>query len=149
LAFSLVQFCKAQAGNEIKPYLTGLFVMNADTIQKWYVTNLDFKIREHKMVPEQKINFYLLEKNGFLLEIIQRPDALDIKTIKDTLSQFKYLTGFFKTGFYVTNINAWLTRLHKANVKIEKENLTTDKSGLYILCSDPEGNLVQLFQKEN
>ncbi len=137
-----------QTNNTLHPYIAAVFANNADTIRKWYVQNLDFVIKDHKDIPEQHIHFYLLEKDGFLLEIIQRSDVLDAGGIKDTMKTHKYLSGFFKTGFYVDDIRAWYNRLKTAGVKIESDNVSGGKKENYILCADPEGNLVQLFQQE-
>jgi predicted enzyme related to lactoylglutathione lyase len=139
---------RAQTNNTLQPYIAAMFANNADTIQKWYTANFDFTIKDQKNIQKQQIKFCLLEKDGFLLEIIQRPDALNTQQIKDTMKTYKYLSGLFKTGFYVKDVRAWYNRLKLAGVKIESENVSNGQTGHYILCVDPEGNLVQLFQKE-
>jgi catechol 2,3-dioxygenase-like lactoylglutathione lyase family enzyme len=142
--------CKAQTSDSLHPYLSAIFAINADTIQYWYTTNFGFIIKDHKKkMTEQNSSFYLLEKDGFLLEIVEWAKTLNTQRIKDTMKTFEYLSGYFKTGFYVTNIRAWYNRLKSAGVKIKSENVSNGQTGHYILCVDPEGNLVQLFEKEN
>jgi catechol 2,3-dioxygenase-like lactoylglutathione lyase family enzyme len=146
----VLNICQAQTNNSLQPYLSAIFATNADTIQRWYTKHFDFIIKDHKKnMIGQNSNFYLLEKDGFLLEIVQQAKVLNAQSIKDTMKTFKYLSGFFKTGFYVKDIRTWYGRLKSEGVKIESENVSNGQTGHYILCVDPEGNLVQLFEKEN
>jgi len=139
---------KAQPETSLQPYLAAIFAHNADTLQKWYTRYLGFKIKDHKKnIVEPNSNFYLLEKDSFLLEIVERPIILDTRNIKDTMRTFKYLSGYFKTGFYVKDIRNWYNYLRSEGVMIQSENVSKGETGLYILCVDPEGNLVQLFDK--
>ena len=147
LAICTLSFCNAQVSRSLKPYLSGIFANNADTIQRWYTTHFGFKIKEERHIPADKVHFYLLEKEGFHLEIIQWAQVMNTQNIRDTLKTFKFLTGYFKTAFSVTKIKDWLRYLKSVAVHIENENVATAKNGLFILCKDPEGNLVQLFER--
>jgi catechol 2,3-dioxygenase-like lactoylglutathione lyase family enzyme len=130
------------------PYLTGIMANDASKLQQWYTKHLGFVIKDEKNIPQQKMHFFLLEHDGYLLEIIQRSDLYDAQKVLDTAKTVKYVRGFFKVGFKVTNIKERYAKLKNDGVTIVSENVSKNEDGDFILLKDPEENLVQLFRKQ-
>jgi catechol 2,3-dioxygenase-like lactoylglutathione lyase family enzyme len=137
----------AQQNQKLQPYLSGIMTTNASRLQQWYTQHLGFQIKDERNIPASGIHFFLLEHEGFLLEIIQRNDLFDPQPALDSSSQYKFVRGLFKVGFYVSNIEEWFKKLQENKVTIKSENVSTKSKGPFILLQDPDGNLVQLFEQ--
>jgi catechol 2,3-dioxygenase-like lactoylglutathione lyase family enzyme len=146
MLFALV-ICAGVQAQDLNPYLSGLMARDAKILHSFYTQHFGFTVKDERDMPERGIRFYLLERDGYLLEIIQRNDIFDPKVILDTAKTKSYVRGYFKTGFYVTNIRQWYDTLKQNHVDIISEDVTRNEKYAFILVRDPEGNLIQLKQK--
>jgi glyoxalase/bleomycin resistance protein/dioxygenase superfamily protein len=140
----LVVNSQDRPGTEVQPYFSAVIVNNLDTSALWYQSVFDLKVRNLPDVPDG-FRVAILESPGFVLELIENKSWLDPKKILEGKPEGTHIRGFFKIGFKVTDMNAWISHLKKFNVTVDR--IYKDASNKRnFLVPDPDGNLVQFFE---
>lgn len=138
----------------IEPTLIAMYVNNIENSIEWYTEKLGFEIeKEIAEYPDYKMKIAFLKLGNFHLEMIEKEGAVEVsKVIKEPET---YLTGFLKLGFKVKNIESLYNKLSSfkdVQIEVDVQELPTydielDWPSKYFLIKDPDGNLVQFFNK--
>ena len=130
---------------KIDPYFSALIVKNIDSSVKWYESTLGLKTRFLPDVP-QGIKVAIMESPDIIIEMIENIAWLDPKTLLEGKPEGTRIQGYFKIGFKVTALDAFIDHLKKLNISIPRI-YKDDKSGKRnFLVEDPDKNLVQFFE---
>src|SRR5687768_14677154 len=130
------------------PHFIGLFVANLDSALVWYRDKLEFKIIDKVQDDSTKAKFALISWNGLLMEMIEHPQVVLNKQIKENLPETIGNQGFFKLGFYIQDLESLQDKLKSKGVKITYPILKAEgfsqKLKLFII-EDYEGNMIQFY----
>ncbi len=114
-------------------------VKNVDEAVDFYTTNLGFALKQ-QFVPAVA----LLERDGVTL-IVSGPVASASRPMPDgTVPQ---PGGWARFQIVVDDIEAEISRLKKNGVHFKNE-LFENQGRKQILCLDPSGNIIELFQQD-
>lgn len=108
-----------------------------DASAAWYTKHFDFAEVSRHELTERKIRMRNLTRDGAWLELIERPDAKDH-------GEDGVALGFFKSGFYVEDVEALHKSLTEAEVKVD--HLIEDDGLKFFTLRDPDGNRLQVFE---
>jgi glyoxalase/bleomycin resistance protein/dioxygenase superfamily protein len=145
ILMSIVGNSQDKAATQASPYFSAIIVNNLDTSALWYQSLFDLKVRNLPDVPEA-FRVAILESPALVLELIENRSWLDPKKILEGKPEGTHIRGFFKIGFKVPDMNAWISHLKKFNVTVDR--IYKDASNKRnFLVPDPDGNLVQFFEK--
>ena len=127
------------------PALRGAFfalvVTDARQTADWYRGLLGFRILLERDQPERNIVAMLLERDGAMIEIVQRAQG----TPPDDATLFSR-PGIAKVGFIVGDLEALHARLEAADVRFNHHIVRPEGNPLRTFAvRDPEGNIVQFF----
>ena len=142
--------CEAQTSETFSPSLLGIAVKNVDVESAWYTRNLGFSIREKMEFPQyDSLRIFILERNSFRLELIQKKDAFSIhKFLPDYDTFDSKLMGLDKIEFRVDHVDRWFDRLKQVGVKFRTKLMKDEKLREWsFIVEDAEGNFVQLMEK--
>jgi hypothetical protein len=133
-----------KTATQAHPYFSAIIVNNLDTSALWYQSLFDLKVRNLPDVPEG-FRVAILESTAFVLELIENKSWLDPKKILEGKPEGTQIRGFFKIGFKVDNMDAWISHLKRFNVAVDR--IYKDPSNKRnFLVPDPDGNIVQFFE---
>ena len=144
LSYSIVH-SQDEPSTQAHPYFSAIIVNNLDTSALWYQSLFDLKVRNLPDVPEG-FRVAILESTGFVLELIENKSWLDPKKILEGKPEGTQIRGFFKIGFKVDNMDAWINHLKKFNVAVNRIYKDDASNKRNFLVPDPDGNLVQFFE---
>jgi catechol-2,3-dioxygenase len=121
-----------------------LRVIDVGAMSKWYAEELGFRL----IVHDQGRNSALLERNGSVLELIQRGGQPGRDQGAANPAQNLGTTGIIKIGFVVDDFDALQAALAARKIAVIDRIIVSDADGLRTLAiSDPEGNMIQFFGK--
>ncbi len=128
-------------------------VANADVSSKWYQEKLGFRVKKKMDLPQHKLRIVFLDLNDFTLELIEFQDSLSVATLQKRVPELRdrdHLQGFVKLGFQIRDVDVLAAELKRSGVKLRMEP-TDDREfhDRFFLVEDPDGNLLQFFQKVN
>lgn len=129
---------------QVDSYFSALIVKSIDSSVNWYQSVLGLKTKFLPGTP-QGIKVAILESPQIVLEIIENNEWLDPKEFLKGKPEGTRLHGYFKIGFKVTAMDAFIEHLNKLNISIPR--IYKDDSGKRnFLVEDPDKNLVQFFE---
>lgn len=129
---------------QVDSYFSALIVKSIDSSVNWYQSVLGLKTKFLPGTP-QGIKVAILESPQIVLEIIENNEWLDPKEFLKGKPEGTRLHGYFKIGFKVTAMDAFIAHLNKLNISIPR--IYKDDSGKRnFLVEDPDKNLVQFFE---
>ncbi len=144
----LVAILPGWAGEPAAPYWLALTVSDAEASAAWYRDNLGFVIFDKMDLPERGMHIRFLKLNGFHLEIAQRGDSFAVKDKVPGKFKKSQVRGYFKFGLLVTDLDGLVTNLQKKGVQFYGEVIVDERFGTrFAMVYDPDGNLIQLFEK--
>ncbi|MFT4662090.1 MAG: hypothetical protein ACI8XB_002378 [Patiriisocius sp.] len=83
-----------------------------------------------------------------MIELIELDVALKLDRDLANYSSKTRVIGIFKTGFQVSDFDAWITHLTNEKVKFHGNIVSDDISGNRMaIILDPDGNRIQKFKK--
>lgn len=133
------------AQSEVRPFFSSVVVSDIEAATQWYtsVLKVPVKIRENNDTYGYKLA--ILENTNLGIELMELKGALSQKNILKNELQDTKVMGFFKLGFKVENMDAWIAHLKTLNIKIDKV-WKDDKTGKRnFMINDPDGNIIQFF----
>ena len=129
---------------QVDSYFSALIVKSIDSSVNWYQSVLGLKTKFLPGTP-QGIKVAILESPQIVLEIIENNEWPDPKEFLKGKPEGTRLHGYFKIGFKVTAMDAFIEHLNKLNISIPR--IYKDDSGKRnFLVEDPDKNLVQFFE---
>lgn len=131
--------------------LAGISVADAKASAKWYQQKLHFYIYKTMDLPEHHLKIVFLDLNGFSLELIQFAGAMSFEVVKKRVPELTdrdRLLGFVKLGFQIAEVDALAAELKRDGTKLLMEP-TEDREfhDRFLMLQDPDGNVLQFFQK--
>lgn len=131
----------------IKPSEGAFFALSArdlDRMINWYTEKLGFQILT---IEENEIRKgALLSKEDCILEIAEFKDSRPGSALRDNFEPHQF-QGIFKIGFIVYNIESLYNLFHSGGVEIFFPVVETETGYKTFGIKDPEGNIVQFFEK--
>ena len=146
----LISACIAAAQNssgvKYEPYFSAVIVHDVDSSTAWYQSVFDLKVKNRINDVERGFRVTILESPTFLLELIENRSWPAQKKLLADKPEGTRIEGFFKIGFKVPDVDAFLK--HLADLKIIPERIYTDSETKKrnFLINDPDGNLLQIFE---
>jgi hypothetical protein len=119
ILMSVVGNSQDKAATQARPYFSAIIVNNLDTSALWYQSLFDLKVRNLPDVPEA-FCVAILESPALVLELIENRSWLDPKKILEGKPEGTHIRGFFKIGFKVADLNAWISHLKKFNIAVDR-----------------------------
>ncbi len=116
----------------LRPFLAGINVPDADSAARWYRDNLGFTENGASTI------------NGLRQVVVERgPYAIEMLSSKDAK-----MLGVSKLGFVVDDLDPVLKELQQRGVPIVRGITTLPQFQIrFLLIKDPNGNVIQLFDR--
>src|SRR5581483_630262 len=116
----------------LRPFLAGINVPDADSAARWYCDNLGFT--EHGASTVHRLRPVVVERGPYAIELLSSPDAT--------------MLGVAKLGFVVDDLDPVLKELQQRGVQIVRGITTLPQFQIrFLLIQDPNGNVIQLFDR--
>jgi mono/diheme cytochrome c family protein/predicted enzyme related to lactoylglutathione lyase len=114
----------------LRPFLAGMNVPDADSAARWYRENLGFTDNGSSTI------------NGVKQVVVERgPYAIEMLSSKDAV-------GVSKLGFVVDDLDPVLEELQQRGVHIVRGITSLPQFQIrFLLIQDPNGNIIQLFDR--
>ena len=109
-----------------------------------------FNLESHNRVDNSERGFRQanLRNEQMLIELVELQEMITPGEVLKTISPKAQITGVYKIGFTVDDIDSWHDQLEKFNVEFYGNIVTDVVSGKKtFLIKDPEGNTLQFFEK--
>ena len=122
-----------------------LSVPDLDASATWYVEKLGLRV---VMEPPayQGTRVKVLEGGGLVVELLQNPAAIPLRTAAPAINHTTLVHGIFKAGFVVDSFDRALTTLRERGVEIAIGPFPArDGQRANVIIRDNAGNLLQLF----
>ena len=130
------------------PYFQALVVSNIDTATSWYSKVLKLKLRNRVDSEERGFKQAILHNDKTMVELVELKNMVSENEALKSFPERTRLIGFYKIGFIADDLDECHNRLEKFNVKFYGKTVTDSVSGKRtFLVTDPDGNLVQFFEK--
>ena len=129
-------------------HLAAITVPALEESVAWYETNLDFDVQAELTSRDGKGRVVLLERDGFILEIIHHQDQIAITDFVDPPPRRPLVQGIFKFGLPVASFDSVVAVLRERGVVFVGsvfEDPTFAARSLVI--EDNSGIGVQLFER--
>lgn len=124
----------------MKLHHIALAVADVDTSTNWYASHLGFT-EQHRYDKNGK-TFCMISDGGFQLELISSEDTQDLQTKQSALP--RWMRHFC---IEVEDLDTTHKQFQDAGVTIEKEVTEAGFGGRYIFISDPDGNMIEVWCK--
>ncbi len=148
ICIPLLSFAQKDTLPALEAYFSAIIVKDIDASIKWYAEILGFDLINKIESEERGFKLSNLKREGVLLELIELKSALSLKDIASDYNAKTRINGLFKTGFLVSDFQAWMNHLTKNDVDFYGGVVTDPTSGKkMIIVTDPDGNRIQLFEK--
>ncbi|MDX1478864.1 MAG: VOC family protein [Saprospiraceae bacterium] len=128
------------------PSFLAIIVSDIDTSIDWYQEVLGLTLRNRIDVAERGLRQANLHSPTTQLELIQ----LDAAVPPDTLLAARpgaRLTGFFKFGFTVPDLDAMIRRCEIKGITVGNVVGVPETGKRMTIIRDPDGNRIQLFER--
>ena len=145
----LFSFDKSKiVAQEIDPYFTAVLVKNIDTSIAWYTSVLNLKVQNKMESAERGFRQANLSNGKLLIELIELKNSITPDKLLENQNEKPMITGLFKTGFKVTDIESLFNNLRKKEVTFRGSLVTDQQTGkkMFIIL-DPDKNYLQFFEK--
>lgn len=140
-----VQPARAAPGGSIQGAFFALSVADAKGMADWYRKSLGFRTLLERDLPERKIVAVLLERDGSIVELIQRADTQPAP-LRDGKRSAVSVYGIFKLGLTVSDLQGLHDRLAQAGTSFDYHIVQPEGHSFRTFAvRDPEGNIVQFF----
>jgi catechol 2,3-dioxygenase-like lactoylglutathione lyase family enzyme len=132
----------------VQPYFAALKVKNVDSSINWYSNVFNLKLRDRTDNEQRGFKQANLTNGEIFFELIEQNKSISQETfLKDTYKGYS-IQGFAKLGFAVADIEAWHRLLQDKHIRFYGSMVTDKVSGKKtFLVSDPDGNLLQFFER--
>ena len=128
----------------MRPSFSAFIIADLPTSIAWYNSVLGTSVKQR--IYDSAGDIVILASASIELELLQLHAVV---TRNDALSnhpQGTQIQGLLKIGFAVDNMDSWLTHLDSLDVDTQVfTDTATGKTN--VLISDPDGNLIQFFEK--
>jgi mono/diheme cytochrome c family protein/predicted enzyme related to lactoylglutathione lyase len=116
----------------LRPYLAGIYVRDADSAARWYQDNLGFTKNGESTV--NGLREVVVERGPYAIEMLSAHDA--------------HALGVSKLGFVVDDLDPVLRELQQRGVHIVRGITSLPAFQIrFLLIQDPNGNVIQLFDR--
>ncbi|MEZ5464624.1 MAG: VOC family protein [Lysobacteraceae bacterium] len=134
-----------EARHTPSPTFFALSVADLDASVAWYAKMLDLKA--NPVHDADGVRITLMTGERLVVELIEHKEAQGAGDDEDTTR--RYLRhGLFKVGYYVDDLDAEVERLGEHGARFRGRVVTDELlRARTILVLDPEGNIVQLFER--
>ena len=137
---------RAVAEGAQAPTFFAVSVGNLDASVKWYRETLDLTV--DYLPGTATVKVALLQGKGLVVELIEDPQAFALRTRLPEVEKRYLVHGLFKVGFFVSDLEATVTRLKQRGAAFKGEMFTDLRLGARsILLLDNSGNVIQLFER--
>ena len=139
----------AQVVNQtVKPYFAALVVTNIDNSIDWYKDIFGLELRNRVDSPERGFRQANLYSEFMLIELVELKSMLTPEEVLKDKTKGTELTGYYKMGFIVDDLEEWHSHLEKKQVRFEGRVVTDSQTGeKTFLINDPDNNLIQFFEQ--
>lgn len=132
-----------------QPYFSAIIVSDINASMSWYESHFGFE--KVNLIENEARGFKMgnMKNDGAWIEFIELASTLMPNDIIKDKPRGTRIGGYFKFGFTVQDLDAWVAKLKKANVTFRGDVVTDPLSKMrMIIVLDPDGNRVQLFEKK-
>jgi len=148
ILFFLFSFATNAQKVELKPAFTALVVANVDTSISWYSKVLNLKVRNRVDNAERGFKQVILQNPEIMIELVELNKAISQDSLLRQFPQGTRIIGINKFGFTVSDIDVMHKNLKSKKVSFFGQMVTDPISKKRtFLITDPDGNLVQFFEK--
>ena len=130
----------------LTPYFSAILVKDMEASKVWYIDNLGFEEVSTSGMPD-RFSIVNMSNGQAALELIELASAVSAADVIPDYNTKLRVHGFFKSGFQVSDLDAWVSFLQDRKVAFHGdvvEDPVTKKRMVIIL--DPDGNRIQLFE---
>ena len=123
-------------------------VENTEATSKWYEDVFQMKLLKEIKTPDNRIHVRIVGNDFLQIEILQTKNSKSVTDFNIKAGQQFTMRGFFKTGFYVTDISKAESYFRAKKVTINHgifEDKNTQSKSLII--EDNNGLLIQVSQE--
>ena len=123
----------------------GLSVADVEASVRWYAEKFGMKtvMRPPKIEGSTAV---VLEGGGLIVELLQREDAMPLRTAAPSIDANYKIHGFFKAGIIVDDFDATLARLKARGVAIAMGPFPkTPEQRANVIVRDNSGNLIHFI----
>lgn len=147
LIFSFVYAAKSQSIT-LQPAFTAITVADIDTSIQWYSNVLHLQLRNRTDNLERGVKQAVLHNSETMIELLEFETGISVDTLLGKFPPGAQALGFFKFGFYVTDISKTHDELAEKKVQFVGRIVTDpiDKRKTFLIA-DPDGHLIQFFEK--
>ena len=131
----------------LRASLVALSVADMRASETWY-RQLGFREQARHTFNDGAMHIVFLERDGFRFELIQKRGSVTRQRVTPDTTENTSLQGLVKLAFDVSDFDRALTIL-RANAVRVAYGPRTDNGRRWIIVSDPDGNLVQLFEQRS
>jgi catechol 2,3-dioxygenase-like lactoylglutathione lyase family enzyme len=126
---------------------SAIVVRDVDASVDWY--KKVFGLNTIKEISDQNIGMkiVILESPSLTLELLQLGGSLSRKDLVQGKKEGTEIQGHLKMGFTVPNIDACIKHLSSLKIEVPRVWTDSDTKRRNFLITDPEGNLIQFFEK--
>lgn len=128
------------------PYFSAVIVSNIETSSSWYQSLLGLKIKNRINDSAGAYKVVILESGRILLELLELKGSLQKKKLLEKAPEGTQITGHFKFGFSITNVDAWLKHCRELHIAVDRVYVDSPSGLRNFLINDPDGNLIQFFE---
>lgn len=138
---------QSSSPSDLTAYFSAILVEDIHVSQKWYTENLEFEVVLESEISEG-FTILNLKRGNSALELIQLPGAVSPDEAIENYHSKTRIKGFFKIGFHVKDLNAWVDFLKENEVEFYGGVVEDPVSGNpMVIILDPDGNRIQLFEE--
>ena len=136
----------AQRQTAVQQQFWALAVRDLSTAD-WYVRNFGMSVRHEIAAPDGSSRVKILASEAAVIELQQHRDAVPRGALRQGIRDYE-VHGYFKVGWFVADLDAEYARLVNNGVTVRLKPVEQREFGIrFFMIADPEGNLIQLFQR--
>ncbi|MDW3195214.1 MAG: VOC family protein [Cytophagales bacterium] len=140
-------FAQPSSPPDLTAYFSAILVEDIQVSKQWYTEILGFDVVLESQIAKG-FTILNLKRGNSALELIQLPGALSPAEAIESYHSKTRIKGFFKVGFKVNDLEAWVEFLQKNEVQFNGGVVEDPVSGNpMVIILDPDGNRIQLFEE--
>lgn len=124
----------------------GISVTDIERSAQFYARHFGFTCRERHQIEKERLQIWLLEKDGVVLELFCFRDCAALPGYCANLSTDLRTIGVKHFSFAVPDIQAMRDTLKGAGVEFETEIRVFENGARYFFIKDPDGILVEIME---
>jgi TolB protein len=114
---------------------------------EWYERNFGMRVTHSMTAPDQSSQVRILENDAAVIEVQHHRDAVPRQSLRPGIRDYE-VHGYFKVGWFVPDLGAEHARLVANGAQVRLAPVTQKDFGIrFFMVADPEGNLIQLFER--